>query len=73
MAAQRRDLAIDTAHENRPANTKKTYKKAQGEWVSFCEKYEFEDGDFVNADKWMYIPTASTAADIQLACCKRVC
>ena len=54
MAAQRRDRVTDTAHENRPANTKKTYKKAQGEWVSFCEKYEFEDGDFVNADKLIW-------------------
>jgi hypothetical protein len=34
--------------------TKKTYKKAQGEWASFCKKYEFEDGDFVNADKLIW-------------------
>ena len=28
IAAQRRDRAIETAHENRPVNAKKTYKGA---------------------------------------------
>ena len=54
MAVQRRDRAIETAQENRPKNTKKTYKKAQKEWVSFCDKYQFEDGDHVNADKLIW-------------------
>jgi len=54
MAVQRRDRAVETAQENRPENTKKTYKKAQKEWVSFCDKYQFEDGDHVNADKLIW-------------------
>ena len=54
MAVQRRGRAIETAQENRPKNTKKTYKKAQKEWVSFCDKYQFEDGDHVNADKLIW-------------------
>ena len=29
IAAQRRDSVIDTAKKNRPANTTKTYRKAQ--------------------------------------------
>ena len=29
-----------------------TYKKVQKEWVSFCDKYQFEDGD--NADKLIW-------------------
>jgi hypothetical protein len=54
IAAQRRELVLDTAKKNRPANTTKTYMKAQREWASFCEKYDFEDGEHVSADKLIW-------------------
>jgi hypothetical protein len=54
IAAQRRDLVIDTAKQNRPANTTKTYRKAQREWTAFCQKYDFEDGGWVSADKLIW-------------------
>jgi hypothetical protein len=54
LLAEQGQKAVTTALENRPKNTTKAYKKAQSEWVSFCSKWQFEDGEFVTSDKLLW-------------------